>query len=83
MDIAHIHAHTHAHTHVHTHARTHVHTHTTHSLRHGDMLYLSEKSGNSGVGGGGWGSAAVEEDEVDRELGRRDGKIQRRRDPQL
>lgn len=58
-------------------------THLLHSLRHGDMLYLSEKSGNSGVGGGGWGSAAVEEDEVDRELGRRDGKIQRRRDPQL
>ena len=62
---------------------THSSPHLLTSLRHGDMLYLSEKSGDSGGGGGGWGSVAVEEDEVDRELGRRDGKIQRKRDPQL
>ena len=71
----------------HTHSSPHLLTssppHLLCSLRHGDMLYLSEKSGDSGGGGGGWGSVAVEEDEVDRELGRRDGKIQRKRDPQL
>ncbi len=61
------------------------------SGRHGDMLFLSEQ--NSGVevdGGGKEGKGqmapptpAVAEDEVDKVLAQKDGKIYRKKDPQL
>ena len=55
------------------------------SNRHGDMIYLAEKS--SRVSEQEVGSAAVarevREHEVDKILAAKDGKIQRKRDPQL
>ncbi|CAI8045492.1 Nuclear protein localization protein 4 homolog [Geodia barretti] len=49
---------------------------------HGDMLYLAEKK-PSGVVGDKMSVATVEEERVDCELAARDGKIRRKRDPQL
>lgn len=55
------------------------------SNRHGDMIYLAEKT--SRVSEKEEGSSAmasqVLEDEVDKILAAKDGKIQRKRDPQL
>ena len=59
--------------------------------RHGDMLYLQERGGGLGSEDMDTGpnqsdagnSQIVEEDEVDKILSKADGRIERKKDPQL
>jgi nuclear protein localization family protein 4 len=53
-------------------------------LRHGDMIYLEQKVTSASVDSGVYVSHGnVEEDEIDKRLKKKDGKIHRKKDPQL
>ena len=47
------------------------------------MLYLAEKKSSAGSSDAAPAATGVEEEEVDRVLAASDGKIERKRDPQL
>ena len=53
--------------------------------RHGDMLYLAEMKtlSKSSVGAPSGPGVKVQEDEVDRRLAAMDGRVHRKKDPQL